>query len=123
MRADFHLSFATAGAMRSANTLGVTVLALLATGGAGNTVVPVALRAVAGASGAIASIAGAGLVASGLAIPYLLAPGASQTAGDGDGSCSRGPAPWPLPSRPLSLWPAPSHRRGQLSPNEWCASR
>ena len=42
MRANFHWSFATAGAMRSANTLGVTVLALLATGGAGNTVVPVA---------------------------------------------------------------------------------
>ncbi|HUZ25519.1 MAG TPA: YbfB/YjiJ family MFS transporter [Streptosporangiaceae bacterium] len=127
MRADLHWSFAIAGAMNTANalgylagalvaavaarrygtrrvfvaSLGVTVLALLATGGTGNTVVLVALRAVAGASGAITFIAGAGLVAatasamsphraatllgiyfagggaaivaSGLAIPYLLA--------------------------------------------------
>ena len=127
MRADLHWSFATAGAMSTANalgylagallaavvarrygtrrvfvaSLGVTVLALLATGGTGNTMVLVALRAVAGASGAITFIAGAGLVAaaasaisphraatllgiyyagggaaivaSGLAIPYLLA--------------------------------------------------
>ena len=127
MRADLHWSFATAGAMNTANalgylagallaavvarrygtrrafvvSLGVTVLALLATGGTGNTVALVALRAVAGASGAVTFIAGAGLVAaaaatvsprraatllgiytagggaaivaSGLAIPYLLA--------------------------------------------------
>ena len=127
MRADLHWSFATAGAMNTANALGylagallaavlarrygtrrvfvaglgVTVLALLATGGTANLVALVALRAVAGASGALAFIAGAGLaaaaapaasphraatllgiyfagggaaiVASGLAIPYLLA--------------------------------------------------
>ena len=127
MRADLHWSFATAGAMNTANalgylagallaavvarrygtrrvfvaSLGVTVLALLATGATGNTIVLVALRAVAGASGAVTFIAGAGLVAaatsaisprqaatllgvyfagggagivvSGLAIPYLLA--------------------------------------------------
>ncbi|MHB8290107.1 MAG: YbfB/YjiJ family MFS transporter [Acidimicrobiales bacterium] len=127
MRADLHWSFATAGAMNTANALGylagallaavaarcygtrrvfvaglgVTVLALLTTGGTGNTVALVALRAVAGASGAITFIAGAGLVAaaasaisrhraatllgiyfagggaaivaSGLGIPYLLA--------------------------------------------------
>ena len=127
MRADLDWSFAAAGAMNTANalgylagallaavvarrygtrrafvvSLGVTVLALLATGGTGNTVALVALRAVAGASGAVTFIAGAGLVAaaaatvsprraatllgiytagggaaivaSGLAIPYLLA--------------------------------------------------
>ena len=125
MRADLHWSFATAGAMNTANALGylagalmaaavarrcgtrrvfvaglaVTVLALLATGSTGSTVALVALRAVAGASGAVTFIAGAGLVAaaasathrattllgiyfagggaaiiaSGLAIPYLLA--------------------------------------------------
>lgn len=127
MRADLHWSFATAGAMNTANALGylagallaavlarrcgtrrvfvvglgVTVLALLATGGTGDTAVLVALRAAAGASGALTFIAGAGLVAaaasaisphraatllgiyfagggaaiiaSGLAIPYLLA--------------------------------------------------
>ena len=90
MRADLHWSFATAGAMNTANalgylagallaavaarrygarrvfaaSLGVTVLALLATAATGNTVVLVALRAVAGASGALAFIAGAGLVAA-----------------------------------------------------------
>ncbi len=90
MRADLHWSFATAGAMSTANalgylagallaavaarrygarrvfvaSLGVTVMALLATGGTDNTVVLVALRAVAGASGALAFIAGAGLVAA-----------------------------------------------------------
>ncbi|MHB1782986.1 MAG: YbfB/YjiJ family MFS transporter [Acidimicrobiales bacterium] len=90
MRADLHWSFATAGAMNTANALGylagallaavaarrygtrrvfvaglgVTVLALLATGGTANTVALVVLRAVAGASGAIAFIAGAGLVAA-----------------------------------------------------------
>ena len=90
MRADLHWSFATAGAMNTANALGylagallaaaaarrygtrrvfvaalgVTVLALLATGGTGDTVALVALRAVAGASGAVAFIAGAGLVAA-----------------------------------------------------------
>ncbi|KJF15989.1 YbfB/YjiJ family MFS transporter [Acidithrix ferrooxidans] len=127
MRADLHWSFATAGAMNTANalgylagallaagvarrygtrrvfiaSLGVVVLSLLATGGTGNTVGLVALRAVAGTSGAITFItgagivasavstmsphraatllgvyfagAGAGIVASGLAIPYLLA--------------------------------------------------
>ncbi|MCL4433349.1 MAG: YbfB/YjiJ family MFS transporter [Actinobacteria bacterium] len=130
MRADLHWSFATAGAMNTANALGylagallaavaarrygtrrvfvasfgVTVLALLTTGATGNTLVLVALRAVAGASGAVTFIAGAGLVAtaapatqatsphraamllgiyfagggaaivaSGLAVPYLLA--------------------------------------------------
>ena len=127
MRADLHWSFATAGAMSTANalgylagamaaavvarrygtrrvfvaSLGVTVLALLATATTANTVALVALRAAAGASGAITFIAGAGLVAaaasatsphraatllgvyfagggaaivaSGLAIPYLLA--------------------------------------------------
>ena len=126
MRADLHWSFATASAMNTANalgylagallaavvarrygthrvfvaSLGVTVLALLATGATSNTVVLVALHTVAGASGALAFIAGAGLVAaaaratsphraatllgiyfagggaaivaSGLAIPYLL---------------------------------------------------
>ena len=90
MRADLHWSFATAGAMSTANALGylagallaavaarhygtrrvfvaclgATVLALLATGATGNTVVLVALRAVAGASGALTFIAGAGLVAA-----------------------------------------------------------
>ncbi|MCL4446399.1 MAG: YbfB/YjiJ family MFS transporter [Actinobacteria bacterium] len=90
MRADLHWSFATAGAMNTANalgylagallaavvarrygtrrvfvaSLGVTVLALLATGSTGNTVALVALRAVAGASGAVTFIAGAGLVAA-----------------------------------------------------------
>ena len=127
MRADLHWSFAIAGAMNTANalgylagamatavvarrygtrrvfvaSLGVTVLAILATAGTANTVALVALRALAGASGAITFIAGAGLVvatgsatsprrattllgvyvagggaaivASGLAIPYLLA--------------------------------------------------
>ncbi|MHB1519459.1 MAG: YbfB/YjiJ family MFS transporter [Acidimicrobiales bacterium] len=90
MRADLHWSFATAGAMNTANALGylagalaaavaarrygtrrvfvaalgVTVLALLATGGTANTVALVALRAVAGASGALTFIAGAALVAA-----------------------------------------------------------
>ncbi len=127
MRADLHWSLTVAGAMNTANALGylagallaapaarrygtrrifvaglgITVLALLATGGTTNTVVLIALRAVAGASGAAAFIAGAGLVAaaataisphrgatmlgiyfagggaaivaSGLGIPYLLA--------------------------------------------------
>ena len=127
MRADLHWSYATAGAMNTANALGylagallaavvarrygtrrifvaglgVTVLALLATAGTANTVALVALRAVVGASGAVTFIAGAvlvaaaasaisphraatllgiyfagggaAIVASGLAIPYLLA--------------------------------------------------
>ncbi|WP_276943951.1 YbfB/YjiJ family MFS transporter [Ferrimicrobium acidiphilum] len=90
MRADLHWSFATAGAMNTANALGylvgalltalaarrygtrlvfviglgVTVLALFATGSTGSTVMLVALRAIAGASGAVTFIAGAGLVAA-----------------------------------------------------------
>ena len=126
MRASLHWTFATAGAMNTANAVGylagalltaglarrygsrkvfiasfaVTVVALLATGGVGNTVLLVILRFLAGASGAVTFIAGAGLVAaaasttspqraatllgiyfagggvaivaSGLAIPYLL---------------------------------------------------
>ena len=126
MRASLHWTFATAGAMNTANALGylagalftavlarrygsrkvfiasfaLTVVALLATGGTGNTVFLVILRTLAGASGAVTFIAGAGLVAaaaagdsprrsatllgiyfagggvaivaSGLAIPYLL---------------------------------------------------
>ena len=127
MRTDLHWSFATAGAMSTANafgylagalltaatarrygsrrvfvaSLGVTVLSLLATGGTSNTAVLVGVRALAGASGAITFItgagivtaatstisphraatllgiyfagAGAGIIASGLAIPHLLA--------------------------------------------------
>lgn len=127
MRTDLHWSFATAGAMNTANALGylagalltaiiarrygtrrvfvasfaVTVLSLLATGGTGDTVGLASLRVIAGASGAITFItgagivasavstmsphraatllgvyfagAGAGIMASGLAIPYLLA--------------------------------------------------
>ncbi len=90
MRADLHWSFATAGALNTANavgylagalaaatvarrcgtrrvfvtSLGVTVLALLATASTGNTVVLATLRAVTGASGALTFIAGAGLVAA-----------------------------------------------------------
>ncbi len=134
MRASLHWSFGTAGAMNTANalgylfgallaavvarrygirrvfvtSLGVTVVALLATGSTGNTAVLVALRVIAGACGAVTFIAGAGLVAaaasaisshraammfgiyvagggmaivaSGFAIPYLLA---ATSLGDG----------------------------------------
>ena len=127
MRANLHWSFATAGVINTANTLGyllgavgtsmvirrygtrrafvaslgITVIALLATGSTGNIDVLVILRTVAGASGAVTFISGAGLVAaatsaispyratsllgiyyagggaaivaSGLVIPYLLA--------------------------------------------------
>jgi predicted MFS family arabinose efflux permease len=88
MRADLHWSFATAGAMNTANAvgylagalaasmvarrcgarraflvgLGVTVVTLLATAGTANTAALVALRASAGVSGAITFIAGAGIV-------------------------------------------------------------
>jgi predicted MFS family arabinose efflux permease len=89
MRADLHWSLGTAGAMNSANALGylagalvtarlarrygarrsflvalgVTVASLLLTAASGDTVVLLALRTVAGVSGAVAFIAGAGLVA------------------------------------------------------------
>jgi predicted MFS family arabinose efflux permease len=89
MRADLHWSFATAGAMNTANalgylcgalvttimarrwgtrrcfiaTLGASVLVLLATASTGNTLVLVALRALSGALGAVTFITGAGLVA------------------------------------------------------------
>lgn len=127
MRLELRWSFAIAGAMNTANAfgylagallaapaarrlgtrrsflggLGVTVASLLATAATGNTTVLVALRALAGVSGAICFVTGAGLVAgagttgsarraasllgiyfagggagivvSGLAIPFLLA--------------------------------------------------
>jgi len=89
MRAELHWSLTTAGAMNSANALGylagalataglarrygarrtflvglgVTVASLLLTAATGDTVVLLGLRTVAGASGAVAFIAGAGLVA------------------------------------------------------------
>ncbi len=89
MRRDLHWSFATAGAMNSANAvgylagslvasmvarrcgarrgfvggLGVTVVALLATAGTGDTAALVALRALSGVSGAITFITGASIVA------------------------------------------------------------
>lgn len=89
MRADLGWSFATAGAMNTANALGylagallaapaarrfgarrvflvgmaITVLALLATAGTGNVILLIMLRLVAGVSGAAVFIAGAGLVA------------------------------------------------------------
>lgn len=92
MRSDLHWSFATAGAMNTANAVGylvgallttaaarrwgtrrafiastsVTVVALLATGATGNTAVLVSLRTVTGISGAITFIAGAALVAAGV---------------------------------------------------------
>lgn len=134
MRSNLHWSFATAGAMNTANAFGylvgalltaiiarhygtrrafiasfaITLLSLLATAGTGNTIGLIFLRFVAGASGAVTFIAGAGIVtsaistisarraatllgiyfagagagivASGLAIPYLLA---NTTSADG----------------------------------------
>jgi len=90
MRTDLHWSFATAGAMNTANALGylagalfaaaiarrhgtrgtfvaglvVTVLSLLATGGSANVLVLAGLRFVAGAAGATSFVTGAGLVAA-----------------------------------------------------------
>lgn len=89
MRTDLGWSFATAGAMNTANALGyligallaaplarrvgtrrlfvtgmtLTVLALLATAGTGNLTALIMLRLVAGISGAVVFIAGAGLAA------------------------------------------------------------
>ncbi len=89
MRAELHWSLGTAGAMSSANAigylggalvtarlarrygvsrsflvgLGVTVVSLLLTAATGDTMVLLALRALAGLSGAVTFIAGAGLVA------------------------------------------------------------
>ncbi|MHB8244644.1 MAG: YbfB/YjiJ family MFS transporter [Acidimicrobiales bacterium] len=89
MRAELHWSLTTAGAMNSANALGylagalatarivrrygarrsfvaglaITVASLFAAAATGDTVVLLALRAVAGVTGAITFIAGAGLVA------------------------------------------------------------
>lgn len=89
MRSDLHWSFAQAGAMNTANAvgylvgavaagplvsragsrrpflagLGLTALALLASAASANFVVLLALRLVAGATGAVVFIAGAGLVA------------------------------------------------------------
>jgi predicted MFS family arabinose efflux permease len=127
MRTELHWSFAIAGAMNTANAfgylagallaaptarrwgtrrsflvgLGITVVSLLATAATGNAAVLVGLRALAGVSGAICFVTGAGIVAeagtagsarraasllgiyfagggagivvSGLAIPFLLA--------------------------------------------------
>lgn len=89
MRAELHWSLGTAGAMNSANALGylagalatariarrygarrsfvaglaITVASLLAVAATGDTVVLLALRTVAGVTGAVTFIAGAGLVA------------------------------------------------------------
>ena len=93
MRAELHWSFATAGAMNTANALGylagallataaarrwgtrrafivsasATVVALLATGSTGNTAVLMSLRTLTGLSGAITFVTGAALVAAGVA--------------------------------------------------------
>ncbi len=93
MRTELHWSFATAGAMNTANALGylagallataiarrwgtrrtfiascaVTVVALLATAATTSTAVLVVLRTVTGVSGAITFVAGAALVAAGVA--------------------------------------------------------
>ncbi|EQD26947.1 major facilitator superfamily MFS_1 [mine drainage metagenome] len=155
MRAELHWSFTTAGAMNTANalgylagallaaaiarrygtrqafvaSLGITVLSLLATGGTGNTAVLLILRTVAGVSGAVTFIAGAGLVAEavratsshraamllgvyfavggwGLSYRVLLSLTfwllrARQTVGVGAGCSSLGLGRCPLPSRPL----------------------
>ncbi len=100
MRADLHWSFATAGVMNTANalgylagallaavaarrygtrrvfiaSLGVTVLALLTTGATGNALILVALRAIAGTSGAVSFIAGAGLVAAAASATQATSP-------------------------------------------------
>jgi predicted MFS family arabinose efflux permease len=89
MRTSLGWSFATAGAMNTANALGylagaplagalakrfgerrlfvvgmaVTALALLASGASGNTLALLAIRAAAGASGAVCFVVGAGLAA------------------------------------------------------------
>ncbi len=93
MRAELHWSLATAGAMNTANALGylvgalgtarlarrygarrsflaglgVTVASLLLTAATGDTLVLLGLRALAGVSGAVSFIAGAGLVAEAVA--------------------------------------------------------